>query len=87
VDLLPYNIRKLSENGHDGGTSAQRLLRKMAREHPDVLDRYKAGEFKSVRAAAKEAGIVKDVKPFDQIKKLLPKLTATERRKLKELLS
>jgi len=33
----------------------------MARDAPDVLERVKAGEFKSARAAAIEAGIIKPV--------------------------
>jgi hypothetical protein len=43
-----------------GGTSASYLTRRIARDRPDILDRMKAGEFPSVRAAGKEAGIVKD---------------------------
>lgn len=49
TDQLPYEIRKSSEKGRDGGTSAEYLLRRIARKSPDVLDRYKAGEFKSAR--------------------------------------
>jgi hypothetical protein len=46
---------------------------------PEILERYKAGEFPSVRAAARETGIVKDAMPFDQIRKVLNKLTPKER--------
>ena len=35
------------------------LTARLARDHPGILERMKAGEFKSVRAAALEAGIVK----------------------------
>lgn len=42
-----------------GGTTADYLTARIARDHPAILDRMKAGEFKSVRAAAIEAGIVK----------------------------
>jgi hypothetical protein len=45
----------------DGGNSQAYLLRRLARDAPEVLDRVKAGEFKSARAAAIEAGIVKPV--------------------------
>lgn len=73
-----------------GSNNAQRILRRLARSHPDILDRYESGEFPSVRAAAREAGLVKDEPPFKQaaklLKKLLPKLTPTEKRKLKEML-
>lgn len=44
----------------------------------------------STHEACIEAGIVKEPPPFDQaqrlLKKLLPKLTAIEKRKLKEML-
>jgi DNA methylase len=41
-----------------GETSAY-LKARMARDCPDILKRYRRGEFKSLRAAAVEAGIVK----------------------------
>lgn len=43
------------------GNSQAYLLRRLARDAPDVLERVKAGEFKSARAAAIEAGIIKPV--------------------------
>lgn len=41
--------------------SEERILRRLARDAPDVLERVKAGEFRSARAAAIEAGIIKPV--------------------------
>jgi len=41
----------------DRGTSY--LVRRLKRDHPAIVERMKAGEFRSVRAAAVEAGIVK----------------------------
>ncbi len=41
-----------------GGTTADYLTARIARDRPDILDRMKEGEFPSVRAAAKEAGLV-----------------------------
>lgn len=41
------------------GPNAERLTARIARDHPDILERMKAGEFPSVRKAALEAGIVK----------------------------
>jgi hypothetical protein len=38
---------------------ADYLTAGIARDHPDILERMKAGKFKSVRQAALEAGIVK----------------------------
>ena len=37
------------------------LLRRLARDAPDILERVKSGEIKSARAAAIEAGIIKPV--------------------------
>jgi len=43
----------------DRGTAADYLTARIARDHPDILSRMKAGEYKSVRAAATAAGLVK----------------------------
>jgi hypothetical protein len=69
-----------------GTGHAAYTLRRLARERPDVLSRYEAGEFKSVRAAAREAGLVKTLTPFELACKIVPKLTPGERQKLKEML-
>ncbi len=42
------------------GTAADYLTARIARDRPDILKRMKAGEFSSVRQAAKEAGIVRE---------------------------
>ena len=42
---------------HGGGTSAEYNLRRLVRDHPDVAARLKTGEFRSVHAAARAAGI------------------------------
>ena len=41
------------------GTGSEYLLRRLAKTAPDILDRYEAGEFKSVRAASIAAGHIK----------------------------
>jgi hypothetical protein len=41
------------------GTSSQYLIDRLTRDHPHMLVRLKAGEFRSVRAAAVAAGIIK----------------------------
>jgi hypothetical protein len=66
--------------GKEGPNTASRLLRRLARPHPDILARYEAGEFKSVRAAAKEAGIVKDSPAAARIQSAFKKLNDEERR-------
>lgn len=56
------------------GNNAEYLTSKIARDRPDILDRMKAGEFKSVRAAAIEAGIIKP-KPTIALDDNLERLT------------
>jgi hypothetical protein len=54
------NIKNDFRDSKSGGTSSEYLTRRIARDRPDIIKRMKDGEFASVRAAAKEAGIVKD---------------------------
>jgi hypothetical protein len=56
TDQLVYNVNKLKR----GGNSKSYLLRRIARDAPEVLADYEHGKYKSVRAAAKAAGIIKD---------------------------
>jgi hypothetical protein len=77
----------LSEKGGNGGNNSGYLLRKLAREKPEILERYECGEFDSVKAAARAAGIIPPkLTRFEQIVKWLPSLSAEERHKLKEML-
>jgi hypothetical protein len=46
--------------GFQRGNSADYFTARIARDRPDILERMKAGEFSSVRQAAKEAGIVNE---------------------------
>jgi hypothetical protein len=55
TDRHHANSMKLKQ----GSTQSAYLLRRLARDHKEILARYEAGEFKSVRAAAKTAGIIK----------------------------
>jgi hypothetical protein len=56
LDEAKGDVITFNETGR--GTSAEYLTRRIARDHPDVLSRMQAGEFRSVRAAALEAGII-----------------------------
>jgi hypothetical protein len=49
--------------GTQGGNSRAYLLRRLARDRPDILARLKNGEFASVRDAAREAGIITRSRP------------------------
>jgi hypothetical protein len=62
----PGRGNKTVANGHGFKPASQlssnswdRILPRLARDAPEVLERVKAGEFRSARAAAIEAGIIK----------------------------
>jgi len=74
MEDAPFTAEPLAAHGGDhseqvdivsllqGGNSQAYLLRRIARDQPELLDQIGEGKpFKSVRAAAIEAGIVKDV--------------------------
>lgn len=67
------------------GTSKSYTLDRLKRERPDLFRRVCDREMSAHRDAI-EAGFRKQPTPFEQVAKLLPKLTAAERRKLKEML-
>ena len=50
-----------------GSTSKARLAARINRDHPEIAERVKAGEFKSIRAAAIVAGIVKVKTPLERL--------------------
>lgn len=68
------------------GTSLAYTLDRLSRETPDLYQAVCRGELSANRAAI-QAGFRKPPAPFEQIAKLLPKLTAEERQKLKDLLA
>lgn len=75
TDLLGADGTKLAH----GTNHAAHLLRRLARDHPDILAAYERGDFPSARAAAKAAGIVKDPAPLKLLQKAWDKASATER--------
>ena len=77
-------------NSH--GTGSSYLAARLARDHPDILERMKRGEFRSVRAAALEAGIVKPQKTYtgsalERATKAVRDLSDDERAALLELVA
>lgn len=68
------------------GTDPSYLSRRIARDRPDVLQRMKDGEFRSVNAAAIEAGIVKVPTPLEVAKKAYAKLGKADRKAFTEWL-
>ena len=68
------------------GTSAAYIVGRLKRDRPDIYERLERGGFRSARAAGIAAGIVRVPTPFEQIVRLLPKLSDDERQALREKL-
>ena len=62
-----------------GGTSADYLAARIKRDRPDIAERVEAGEYRSIRAAAIDAGIVKPPCPVRQGRRAFSKMTADQR--------
>ena len=69
------------------GNRSDYLVARIARDRSDILERMKAGEFTSVREAAREAGIIKDVSLVNQIVRLWAKATPEERQAIRQRLA
>lgn len=69
------------------GETAAYLAARIKKDRPDIAEAVERGEYRSMRAAAIAAGIIKPPTPFESILKFLPKLTDDERAKLRALLS
>jgi hypothetical protein len=69
------------------GNRSDYLVARIARDRPDILERMKAGEFASVREAAREAGIIKDVSLVNQVIRLWEKAAPEERQVIRQRLA
>ena len=79
-----------TKNHHEkakAGNRSDYLVARIARDKPDLLERMKAGEFASVREAAREAGIIKDVSLVTQVVRLWEKATPEERQAIRQRLA
>lgn len=65
------------------GTSAAYRVSVLKRDFPNIADAYAAGEFPSVAAAWRAAGLEKPRDPVAVILKLTKKLTAADRKRLR----
>ena len=65
---------------HQGGTSATYLVRRLKRDHPEIAEALARGEFKSARAAAIAAGIVRNPSLLERMRRLAVKATDEELR-------
>ena len=61
------------------GTDPTYLAQKIARDRPDIAERLARGEFRSVRQAAIEAGVIRIPTPIEVAQKAFGKLTTEER--------
>ena len=66
-------------NNTNGGTSVAYLAGILKRDHPKIAAALERGEFKSVRAAAIAAGIIKVVSSLDQLRRAWKRASAEER--------
>jgi hypothetical protein len=64
--------------------SRSSLLRRLARDAPDVLDAFERGEHKSARAAAIAAGILKPPTPLADLRRAWKKASAEQRATFRE---
>jgi len=71
---------------NDRGNNAAYLVARIQRDHPLIAKRLADGEFKSVRAAAKAAGIVRDLTPLEQFARLWAKASTDERQLIREFI-
>ena len=80
--------KKASDNttGFQRGTSPTYLAARLKRDHPEIAAAVERGEYRSMRQAAIVAGIIKSLTPYQQILRLLPKLSPEERNQLVEML-
>jgi hypothetical protein len=62
-----------------GQNHAAYLAARLKRDHPEIAERLAAGEFRSVRAAAKAAGIVHDPDALDQLRRWWKKASEEQR--------
>ena len=72
TDLKPQCTTSKSNTGNREG-----ILRRLARDRPDLLERYEHGEL-TANAAAIEAGFRKKPTPFEIVKAQIPKLSDAE---------
>jgi hypothetical protein len=68
-------LRRIS----DGGNGSETLLRRLARDHPEIMSRWEHGEFATVRDAARAANIKVDPTPLQILRRAWKRASAEER--------
>ena len=70
-----YNVRP----NPNFGNAKSYLARRLKRDHPDIFEQLKAGAYRSVRAAAKDAGLVREKTALEQLTHWWAKATPDDR--------
>jgi hypothetical protein len=61
------------------GNTQEYLVRRLKRAAPEIAQALGCGEYRSARAAAKAAGIIKELTPLEAAKRAWRKMSATEK--------
>jgi hypothetical protein len=87
LDRLGRSLRKkVSQRNPDNvrvtsyGNSAAAITARLKRDRPDIAERLARGEFRSARAAAIEAGIVRVPRPLDELRRAWKRARPDERK-------
>jgi hypothetical protein len=78
-EIGPGRSRGANGNSKRGTNSASYLVARLKRDHPEIMAGLKTGAYRSVRAAALAAGIVKPRLAFDDLRQAWAKVSAGER--------
>jgi DNA (cytosine-5)-methyltransferase 1 len=82
----PRGSRNKVTNGHInkiGPNTAERIVRRLKRDHPEIAEALGRGEYRSARAAGVAAGFVKVPTPFERVVKLVDGLDADDLERLR----
>jgi hypothetical protein len=88
--LTDHGTNQHTREGHDNimssrqGTSAAYLAGRLKRDRPDIAAQVEQGKFRSIRAAALEAGIIKEPTPLQLLRRAWAKASPAERRQFRE---
>jgi hypothetical protein len=76
----------LKKANQQSSESVERIKSRLQRDHPKIFQAYQAGKYRSARAAAIAAGIVRVPTPLEAAQKAVSKLSAGDRRRLMQWL-
>mgnify|MGYP000583100117 CR=1 FL=1 len=79
-------VDNVNLNKSKGGNSKEYILARLNRDYPEIAQDLADGQYKSVREAAKAAGLIKQESNLDKIKKLIGKLNPGELEELQHYL-